>query len=50
MFTLYQLARLDVLTAFDDAIVNDTEMTIVCYVNGAIRPWKHYPSMILCAD
>ncbi len=39
-------ARLDVLTAFDDALMADVEMTIICYVNGNIEPWKHYPSCI----
>lgn len=41
-----RLIRLSVLVAFDDALCADAEMTIVCYVNGRILPWKDYPSMI----
>lgn len=37
--------RLAVLVAHDDAIVADVEMTIVCYVDNRILPWKAYPSM-----
>ncbi len=48
MTILERAVRLSVLDAFDDALVTDAEMTIVCYVNGCIRPWKAYPSMIPC--
>ncbi len=41
-----RIDRLQVLTAFDDALVADVPMTIVCYINGRILPWKDYPSMI----
>lgn len=51
MLTMFdRCVRLAVLVAFDDAIVADAEMTIVCYVGGAIRPWKDYPSMMLRND
>jgi hypothetical protein len=38
--------RLACLNAYDDAVMADVEMTIVCYINGSIEPWKHYPSCI----
>jgi hypothetical protein len=44
---LIYAVRFAAFQAFDEAVANNMELTIVCYINGAIRPWKHYPSMIL---
>lgn len=38
--------RLAALIAYDDAVVADSEMTIICYINGSIEPWRNYPSCI----
>jgi len=46
MTILERAARLSVLVAYDGALMADAEMTIVCYINGQIRPWKDYPSML----
>ena len=39
-------ARYMVCQAFEIAECCNVEMTIVCYINGYIKPWMHYPSMI----
>lgn len=41
--------RLQCLIAYDDAICVDAELTIVCYVGNAIRPWRAYPSLAMLA-
>lgn len=45
MFTS-RLDRLQVIQAHEEALIENRQLTIICWMGNSINAWKSYPQMV----